>query len=151
FAVVSDPVGQGIVKNFAHPAGNVTGFSNFDDGIGGKWLQLLREMTPQTTRFVSMFNHTGGPYELFESSFEDAAHYINVEETRAPVYNDAEIEAVFERFAGATDIALLVPSNTFTYNRSPMIAALAAKHRIPTMYPDRRFVDDGGLVAYGHN
>ena len=149
FAVVSDPIGQGIATNFAHPGGNVTGFSYFDSGIGGKWLQLLREMTPQRTRFVSMFSPTGGPTELFQRSIEDAARSLNIEVSRALVHNDSEIEAVFERIAGATDIALLIPSNQFTYIRSRMIAELAAKHRIPTMYPARRFADEGGLVAYG--
>ena len=155
FAVVSDPIGQGIVTNFAHPGGNVTGFSYFDSGIGGKWLQLLREMTPHRTRFVSMFGEVANPTggfgipELFQRSIEDGARSLTVEVTRALVHNDSEIEAVFERIAGATDIALLIPSNLFTYIRSRMIAELAAKHRIPTMYPARRFADDGGLVAYG--
>jgi putative ABC transport system substrate-binding protein len=150
FAVVSDPIGQGIVTNFAHPGGNVTGFSYFDNGIGGKWLQLLREMTPQRTRFVSMYSPTGGPIaELFQRSIEDGARSLSVEVTRAFVHNDSEIEAVFERIAGAMDIALLIPSNQFTYIRSRMIAELAAKHRIPTMYPARRFAEEGGLVAYG--
>ena len=150
FAVVSYPIDQGIAPSLAHPGGNVTGFSYFDGGIGGKWLQLLQEMTPQRTRFVSMYNPTGGPLpELFQRSIEDAARSLNVEVTRALVHTDSEIEAVFERIAGATDIALLIPSNAFTYIRSSMIAALAAKHRIPTIYPARRFADEGGLVAYG--
>jgi len=149
FAVVSDPIGQGVVTNFAHPGGNVTGFSYFDSGIGGKWLQLLLEMTPQRTRFVSMFSGTGGPTELFQRSIEDGARSLSVEVTRAVVHNDSEIEAVFERIAGATDIALIIPSNQFTYIRSRMIAELASKHRIPTMYPARRFADEGGLIAYG--
>ena len=150
FAVVSDPIGQGIVTNFPHPGGNVTGFSNFDSGMGGKWLQLLQEMAPQRTRFTSMFNPTGGPYaELFQRSIEDGARAIHVEVTRAPVQSDDEIKAVFEQLSGVINIALLVPSDPYTYSRSPMIAALAAKHRIPAMYPVRRFADDGGLVAYG--
>ena len=85
----------------------------------------------------------------FQRSIEDGARSLTVEVTRALVHNDSEIEAVFERIAGATDIALLIPSNQFTYIRSRMIAELAAKHRIPTMYPARRFADEGGLVAYG--
>ena len=150
FAVVSDPIYQGIATSFAHPGGNVTGFSNFDTGVGGKWLQLLREMAPQRTRFVSMFNPTNNQIiEFFQRSIEDAARSLNVEVSRAPVHDDGEIRAAFEQFAGATNIALLFPSDTFTYFRSAMIAPLAAKHRIPAMYPARRFVDDGGLVAYG--
>jgi putative ABC transport system substrate-binding protein len=150
FAIVSDPVGQGIVTSFAHPGGNVTGFSNYDSEIGGKWLQVLREMAPQRTRFVSVFNPTNNPVsELFQSSFEDAARSLHVEVTQAPVYSDGEIQAVFERFAGATNIAFLFPSDPFTFFRSTMIAALASKHQIPAIFPARRFADDGGLVAYG--
>jgi putative ABC transport system substrate-binding protein len=148
FAVVSDPIDLGIAASFAHPGGNVTGFSNFDTGVGGKWLQLLREMAPQRTRFVSMFR-PDPIAEFFQRSIEDAARSLNVEVSRAPVHDDGEIQAAFEQFGGATNIALLVPSNTFTYFRSAMIAALASKLRIPALYPARRFVDDGGLVAYG--
>jgi putative ABC transport system substrate-binding protein len=150
FAVVSDPVGQGIVTSFAHPSGNVTGFSNFDSGVGGKWLQVLREIAPQRTRFVSLFNPTNNPIiELFHHSFEDAARSLNVDVSRMPVHDDGEIQAAFRRFAGATNIALLVPADPFTYYRSAMIAGLASKHQIPAMYAFRRFVDDGGLIAYG--
>ena len=150
FAVVSYPIDQGIVTNYAHPGGNVTGFSYFDSGIGGKWLQLLHEMTPQRTRFGSMFNPTNNQIiEFFQHSIEDAARSLNVEVSRVPVHDDGEIQAAFEQFAGATNIALLVPPDPFTYFRGAMIAALAAKHRIPTMYPARRFADEGGLVAYG--
>ena len=112
-------------------------------------MQLLREIVPQRTRFVSMFNPINQISELFQRSIEDAARSLNVEVSRAPVHDDSEIQAAFEEFAGATNIALLVPSNPLTFFRSAMIAALAAKHRIPAMYPVRRFVDDGGLVAYG--
>jgi putative ABC transport system substrate-binding protein len=148
FTVVSDPIGQGIVTDLAHPGGNITGFSHFDSGIGGKWLQLLHEMTPQTMRFVSMFNPAMGSYiEFFQRSMEDAARSLSLEVTRAPVRNDGEIEAAFERLA-TTNTALLFSSDQFTYARSAMIAALAAKHRLPAMLPARRFVDDGGLVAY---
>jgi putative ABC transport system substrate-binding protein len=148
--VVSDPVGQRIVTNLARPGGNITGFSHFDTGIGGKWVQLLREIAPETTRFVSMFKPALGSYaELFQRSMEDAARSLGIEVTRAPVLTDGDIEAVFERLAGAPNIALLVPSDPFTFVRSPMIAALAAKYRVPAIYPARQFVEDGGLVAYG--
>jgi putative tryptophan/tyrosine transport system substrate-binding protein len=137
------------VTNFAHPGGNVTGFSYFDSAIGGKWLQLLQEMTPQRTRFVSMFNPYNQSVEYLQRSIEDAARSLNVEVSRVPVQNDYEIRGAFEQLADATNIALLFPSDPFTFFRSAMIAALAAKHRIPAMYPARRFANDGGLVAYG--
>ena len=107
-------------------------------------------MTPQTTRFASIFKPGGGPYaEFFQRSFEDAARSLGTEVTRAPVLTDEDIGDVFERLAGATNIGLLVAPDVLTYFRSRMIVDLAAKHRIPAIYPDHRFVDDGGLVAYG--
>jgi putative tryptophan/tyrosine transport system substrate-binding protein len=151
FAVVSDPVGQGLVSSLAHPGGNITGFSNVEPGMGSKWLGLLKEIVPLTTRVAVMFNPATAPYnELFQRSIEDAARSLNVEVMRAPVQNDGEIEAVFARLAGARNgVALLVPSDAFTYFRSPLIVALAAKNRLPAIYAFRRFAADGGLVAYG--
>ena len=150
FAVVSDPVGQGVVPNLAHPGGNVTGFSNLEPGIGGKWLELLKEIAPGVTKVAVMFNPATSPYnELFERSVEDGARTFGVQVSRVPVHDDAEIAAVFERLAGQSDAGLLVPSDAFTYFRSATIVALAAKHWLPAIYPFRRFTTEGGLVAYG--
>jgi putative tryptophan/tyrosine transport system substrate-binding protein len=150
FSIVSDPVGQGVVPNLAHPGGNVTGFSNLEPGIGGKWLELLKEMAPGATKVAVMFNPASSPYnELFERSVEDGARTYGVQVSRAPVHDDAEIAAAFERLGGEPDVGLLVPSDAFTYFRSAMIVALAAKHRLPAIYPFRRFAEEGGLAAYG--
>jgi ABC transporter substrate binding protein len=114
FAVVSDPVGQGVVPNLAHPGGNVTGFSNLEPGIGGKWLELLKEIAPGVTKVAVMFNPATSPYnELFERSVEDGARTFGVQVSRVPVHDDAEIAAVFERLAGQPDAGLLVPSDAF--------------------------------------
>jgi putative tryptophan/tyrosine transport system substrate-binding protein len=150
FAVVSDPVGQGVVSNLAHPGGNITGFSNLEPGIGGKWLELLKEIAPGVMKVAVMFNPATSPYnELFERSVEDGAHAFGVHVLRAPVHDDAEVAAAFERLAGQPDVGLLVPSDAFTYFRSATIVALAAKDRLPAIYPFRRFAEEGGLVAYG--
>jgi putative ABC transport system substrate-binding protein len=150
FTIVSDPVGQGLVSSLAHPGGNITGFSMFEPGIGGKWLGLLKEMVPHATRVAVMFNPVTAPYtELFLSSIDAAAHTFNVEVMRAPVHDDGEIEAVFQRFAGLPNNALLVPADAFTFFHSPMIVALATRNRLPGIYSFRRFAADGGLVYYG--
>lgn len=150
-AVVSDPVGQGFVSSLAHPGGNITGFSYFEPGIIGKWLGLLREIVPHTTRVAVMFNPVTSSYNefFFQRPIEDAGRSSNVEVMRAPVHDDGEIEAVVERLAATPNGALLVPSDTFTWFRSSMIVALAAKYRLPAIYAFRRFVADGGLVDYG--
>jgi putative tryptophan/tyrosine transport system substrate-binding protein len=150
FAVVSDPIAQGLVSNLAHPGGNITGFSLFETGMGGKWLDLLKKMLPHTMRVAVMFNPIISPVnELFQRSVEEAARSFNVEVTRAPVHDNAEIEAVFEQLAKGQHSALLVPSDGFTFTRSKMIVALAGKYRLPAIYAYRHFVDDGGLVGYG--
>jgi putative ABC transport system substrate-binding protein len=150
FAIVSDPVGQGLVSSLARPGGNITGFSNFEPEMGGKWLQLLKEIASHATRITVMFNPATSPYnELFYRSVESAAPSFNVQVTQAPVRSDGEVEAVFERLAETTNSAVLVPSDAFTFFRSAMIVALAAKTRLPAIYSFRRFVIDGGLVFYG--
>jgi putative ABC transport system substrate-binding protein len=112
FAAVSDPVGQGVVSSLAHPGGNITGFSNFEPGIGGKWLGLLKEIVPHTTRVAVMFNPATSPYnERFQRSVKDAAPTLNVEVMQALVHDDGEIEGVFDRLAGASNSALIVPSD----------------------------------------
>jgi putative tryptophan/tyrosine transport system substrate-binding protein len=149
-AIVSDPVGQGVVPNLAHPGSNVTGFSNLEPGIGGKWLELLKAIAPGVTKVAVMFNPATSPYnELFERSVKDGARTFGVQVSQVPVHDDAEIAAVFERLAGQPDTGLLVPSDAFTYFRSTTIVALAAKHRLPAIYPFRRFATEGGLVANG--
>jgi putative tryptophan/tyrosine transport system substrate-binding protein len=150
FAVVSDPVGQGLVPNLTHPGGNITGFSNLEPGLGGKWLELLKEIAPSVTNVAVMFNPATSPYnELFERSVEDGARTFGVQVSRVPVHDDAEMAAAFERLAGQPDVGLLVPSDAFTYFRSATVVALAAKNQLPAIYPYRRFAEEGGLAAYG--
>jgi putative tryptophan/tyrosine transport system substrate-binding protein len=150
FAIVSDPVDQGFVSSLAHPGRNITGFSHFDPEMGSKWLELLKEIAPLTRLVAVMFNPATSPYnELFQHSIENAASSFKVEIMPVPVHADGEIEAVFERLAKLPNGALLVPSDTYTYYRSPNIVLLAAKARLPAIYAFRRFVDDGGLVFYG--
>jgi putative tryptophan/tyrosine transport system substrate-binding protein len=92
---VSDPIAQGLVSNLARPGGNITGFSIFEPGMGGKWLDLLKKIAPHTARVAVMFNPVISPVnELFQRSVEDAARSFDIEVTRAPVHDDREIEAV---------------------------------------------------------
>jgi putative ABC transport system substrate-binding protein len=150
FAVVSDPVGQGLVPNLAHPGGNITGFSNLEPLIGGKWLELLKKIAPTLTKVAVMFNPATSPYnKLFERSVENGAPTFGVQVLQVPAHDDAEVAAAFERLAGQPDTGLLVPSDAFTYFRSATIVALAAKHRLPAIYAFRRFTVEGGLISYG--
>jgi putative ABC transport system substrate-binding protein len=149
FAMVSDPVGQGFVTDIAHPGGNITGFTNFDPGLGTKWLELLKEIAPHTTRVAVMFNPQTSPYNAqVLRSIETAAPEFLVTVTSAPVQNVGEFAPTFARLGRETLIGLLVPSDTFTYTYSERLVALAANYRIPSVYTFRRFAQDGGLASY---
>jgi putative ABC transport system substrate-binding protein len=150
FAVVSDPVGAGFVGGLARPGGNVTGFINVEAEMGGKWLQLLREVAPRITRAAIMFNPDtapgGGTY--FLGSFEAAARSMMVEPMAAPVHSDAEIESTITSL-GQENAGLVVMADSFAGVHRPTIISLAARHRLPAVYPYRFYVADGGLMSYG--
>jgi putative ABC transport system substrate-binding protein len=151
FATVSDPVGDGIVAGFAHPGGNVTGFTNIEASMGGKWLEILKELVPAVMRVGFLFNPTtapgGGSY--FLGSFETAARSLNVQPIATPVQDVAGVEHALASLAGSANSGLVVNADIFaTRNREAIIAA-AARHRVPTVYPFAFFVPSGGLVAYG--
>jgi putative ABC transport system substrate-binding protein len=107
-------------------------------------------MAPNAKRVAVMFNPETSPYnELFQRSVEDAARSFDAQVMQAPMRDDADVSAVFERLAGQPNEALLVPSDAFTCFRSATIVAIAAQDRLPAIYAFRRFVVDGGLASYG--
>ena len=150
FAGVSDPVGQGFVANVSHPGGNLTGFSNFDPDIGGKWLQVLKDVAPSVTHVTVMFNPRTSPYNaLWMQAIERAAPGFQVSVSQASVQSDEDIRNAITGLGTKPGGGLLVPSDSFTYERSAMIAALANGNQVPAIYAFPRFVHDGGLIAYG--
>jgi putative ABC transport system substrate-binding protein len=151
FATVSDPVGDRIVESFARPGGNVTGFTNIEASMGGKWVEILKELAPSVTRLEFLFNPAtapnGGLY--FLASFEAAARSFNVESIATPVEDMAGVEHALASLAAGANGGLVVNADIFaTRNRAAIIAA-AARHRVPAIYPFAFFVTGGGLVAYG--
>ena len=150
FAAVSDPVGQGFVSNLAHPGGNMTGFSNYDPDIGGKWLQLFKDVAPLITNVTVMFNPQTSPYNvLWMRSIEAAALRLGMAPMQESVQNDEDIRRLIGLLKTKPGSGLIVPSDPFTYDRSAMIASLAASSQIPAIYAFPRFAHDGGLIAYG--
>jgi putative ABC transport system substrate-binding protein len=123
FAGVPDPVGEGFVVGLPHPGGNATGFINAEEGIAGKWLQLLTEITPGIKRAAFMFNPdmpSGGPYRL--PAFEAAARSLKVEPITAPVHSDTEIETVINSLGREPGGGLVVSGDVFTFtHRAPII------------------------------
>jgi ABC-type uncharacterized transport system substrate-binding protein len=152
FVVVSDPVGDGLVASIAHPGGNVTGFTNgLEESIGGKWIEILREIAPSVTRFGIMYNPRtapgGGAY--YTRLIKRAADTLQVRTIPTLIENADEIDSAFQTLAREADGGLLVvPDATTTANRA-RIVALAARLRVPAIYPFRFFSDEGGLVSYG--
>jgi putative ABC transport system substrate-binding protein len=152
FVVVTDPVGDGLVTSIAHPGGNVSGFTNgLEESIGGKWIEILREIAPSVTRFGIMYNPRtapgGGAY--YARLIKRAADTLQVKTIPTLIENADGIDAAFQTLAGETDTGLLVvPDATTTANRA-RILALAARLRVPGIYPYRHFTDEGGLISYG--
>jgi putative ABC transport system substrate-binding protein len=150
FAVVSDPVGAGFVASLPRPGGNVTGFINIEATMGGKWLELLKEIAPRLRRVAIMFNPDtaagGGAYYL--GPFEAAARSLAVEPTQARVHGDAEIEAAIAAL-GREQAGLVVMDDSFTSIHRGTIIAQAARNKVPAIfsiiYPPR----EGGLISYG--
>jgi putative tryptophan/tyrosine transport system substrate-binding protein len=150
FVQVSDPVEQGFVTNLTRPGGNLTGFSVYEFAVGGKWLDLLKEIAPSLTRVGVMFNPDTSPQsKFFMRSIEAAAPSHGVQAAVIPLRSTADIEAAFERFADAPNGGLILTTDTFTNLRSKMIADLAARHRLPTISAYEHFPKDGGLMYYG--
>jgi putative ABC transport system substrate-binding protein len=147
FVMVGDPVASGLVENLVRPDGNATGFSNFYPSIGGKWLQLLKEAAPHIARVAIIFQpETGSGTTL--TSIEAAAPALAITTLRTIVRNGADIERAIDAFAAEPNGALLVmPDGTAVSNRE-IIIRLAARHRLPAIYPYPYFAADGGLMVY---
>ena len=151
FASVSDPIGDGIVASFARPGGNVTGFTNVEASMGGKWLEILKELSPAVARVGFLFNPAtspgGGSY--FLRPFEAAAPLFNVQPISTPVEDVVDIERAVAPLAVGANGGLIVNSDVFTTRHRAAIIAAAARHRVPAIYPFAYFAADGGLAAYG--
>ena len=151
FMSVSDPVAQGFVANMSRPGGNLTGFSAFEFSIGGKWLNLLKEVAPGLARVAVMFNPDTSPQsKFFMQAIEAAAPSFGVVQAIAtPVRTTAEIEPALEGFARQSNGGLILPTDTFTQLRFSLIADLATRYRLPSIYFGPNFAKEGGLIDYG--
>ena len=147
---VADPISSGFVTNLARPGGNVTGFAPYEPSMGGKWLELLKQIAPGVTRVALLFDPTTSiPIKLYVASIQAAASSLAVQSSIAPVHAKNEIEAVIAALAGNPGVGLIVmPDQVNTINRDLIIAA-AARYRVPTIYFFRSFAESGGLISYG--
>ena len=151
FVRVADPIGQGIVESLARPNGNVTGFSNPDFPLVGKWLQILKDVAPSTTRVGMMSSTMNAVSALYYRSFETLAPSLAMTPVNTPIREVVEIEHVFQSLAREPNSGLVIPGDVVLEapsNRA-LIVRLAASHRLPVVYGRRPFVVDGGLASYG--
>jgi len=151
FTAISDPVGSGFVQSLARPGGNATGFTNFVPTMAAKWLEVLKEIAPQVRHAALLFNPQTAPYvsEYYRGPFEAAAPTFGVRASAAIVYEMPEIEAAMAALAREPGGGLVVPPDNFSYVHRSIIFALAARHRLPAVYPFRFMAREGGLVSYG--
>jgi putative ABC transport system substrate-binding protein len=150
FTQVTDPVGQGLVPNLAHPGGNLTGFTSFEFSIGTKWLEALKQTAPRVTRVALMFNPQSAPHaDLFLQPVKAAASSFSVAPIGAAVRDPIDVDRVFDTLTREPNGGLMVLPDVSMINYREAIVALAARHRVPAIYPFRFFATSGGLMSYG--
>jgi putative ABC transport system substrate-binding protein len=150
FVQVSEPIGSGFAASLARPGGNMTGFTTDNSVQGGKWVDLLKEIAPQTARIALPFNpETAPPSKFFVPSVQAAASSIAIEASIAPAHTKDEIEGAIAAQARKPDGGIIVTPDPFNVANRDFIVAQAARYRVPTIYSNRSFADSGGLIGYG--
>jgi len=150
FTQVTDPVGEGLVANLAHPGGHLTGFTSFEFSIGTKWLETLKQVAPRVTRVALVFNPQTAPFaNLFWPPIEAAAPSFALVPTPVGPLSFAELERSIDVFAREPNGSLIVMPDVSTVNYREGVIGLAARHRLPAVFPERIFATSGGLLSYG--
>ena len=149
FGNVSDPVESGYVVSLARPDGNVTGFTAFEHSLGGKWVELLKEVAPTLLQVLVVYLEDQYSSRQLLRSTQEAGRTLGVAIHPAPVLNLADIELAIERFARNGGGGLVTLPHTVITNNNRRIFELAGKHRFPAVYPFRQYALDGGLISYG--
>ena len=153
FATVSDPVGSGFVASFRQPGGNVTGFTSIEPTMAGKWLELLKEIAPSVARVAFLFNPVTAPYvgDFLLGPLKAAALSSGVEVIAAPVRDILELESVIAAQAREPKSGLIGMPDSFLDVHRMDVTSLAARYRLPAVYPFRQFAEVGGLLSYGND
>jgi putative tryptophan/tyrosine transport system substrate-binding protein len=151
FVQVSDPIGSGFIINLAHPGGSVTGFTNFESSMGGKWVEMIKEIAPAVVRITLLFNPETAPYvsRYYQGPFEAAARSFGVQPSANPVHSEHEIDNAVTALQGEPRGGLVVMPDTFNIVHRERIIELSARHKLPAIYPYRFAVREGGLISYG--
>jgi putative ABC transport system substrate-binding protein len=147
FVNANDPVGTGYVASLARPGGNATGFMTTEYSITAKWLELLMQIAPSVTRVAVLHDPVLGSGTLQFAVIQTVAQSFRMEVT--PVDVHGEIERAVTAFVRGSNDGLIVTSSTLAQIRRELIITLAARHRLPAVYPYRFFITGGGLISYG--
>jgi putative ABC transport system substrate-binding protein len=148
FTNVSDPLGSGLLDSMSHPGGNMTGFTNFEFQIAGKWLDLLKNMTPSMTRAIIIMSPGNVGSQGLLRGMEAVAQNLGVRTVAAPVLDASQIESAIDAFVQEPNGGLIVAPGFVGLNNRDAILALAARHHLPAIYTDRSFIASGGLMSY---
>jgi putative ABC transport system substrate-binding protein len=152
FTIVTDPLGQGFVKSLAQPGGNVTGFTDYDPSMAGKWMELLSEVRPRVRRAAVAFNPPTAPFaDMMFRAVEEAAPAFSVTARKAPWTNEREISATMRDLGREGRSGAVVLSDLFNLSHRDDIIYAAALHKVPVVYFNRSFALAGGLMSYGAN
>ena len=149
FVTVSDPIGSGFAASLARPGGNITGFTVDDFALGGKWVELSKQIAPVTTHLALLFNRTGPPLQFFMPSIQASASSNNVEVSVSTVNSKDEIEGVVAAQARDPGGGLIVMPNAFNTTNRELIIALTSRYRVPAEYFSAYNAQSGGLLGYG--
>jgi putative tryptophan/tyrosine transport system substrate-binding protein len=151
FVQVSDPTGSGLISNLAHPSGNFTGFLSFEASMGGKWVEVLREMAPSIARVALLFNPETAPYvaSYYQAWIESSARSTGLQLGVNAVRSVRELEDAIVALGRAGQGGLVAMPDSFNIVHRERIIALTAQYRVPAIYPYRFAVGEGGLISYG--
>jgi putative ABC transport system substrate-binding protein len=149
FAQVTDPVGAGFVKSLARPGGNITGFTQHEFSIGIKWLELLKELAPQTSHVAIIYDPQNPATAGYRSAIKTGGSPFQVQLSEHPVRDAAEIERAIGAVAGRPNSGFVILPGPAPSVRRDLVLALANRHRLPAVYPFRYWVTSGGLASYG--
>jgi putative ABC transport system substrate-binding protein len=149
FTQVADPVGSGFVTSYARPTGNITGFTDFDTSIAGKWMEILKEAAPSVNQITVLADRKQSNHQAFLDVIETAAPSLKIQISPSGVSDRAEIEQAITALAGQSDRGLIVLPGPVNNTLRDSIIKLAARYRLPAIYPFKYYASDGGLLCYG--
>ena len=149
FPIATDPVGAGFVDNLARPGGNITGFMNFEYGMGGKWLELLKQVAPKLKRVAVLRDPAIGSGTSQFAAIQAVAPSLSIEVSPLNIRDIGETERAVAAFARALNVGLIVTAGAGSVRHRNPIIALATRHKLPAIYPERFYVTAGGLISYG--